>query len=392
MAQNQLTIQQDLKNKLEAHLYKAQTDFAAVLPKALTPERFIKCALVAATKTPKLLEAYRDSPATFLQAVMTSAELGLEVGNTLGLFYLLPFKNNRTNKVEVQGIVGYKGYINLALRNPRIKSIRARPVYSNEEFSIEYGLHEEIRHKPQLTGDPGEFIGVYAVAELDDGATVLEWMPKAEVDGIRRRSKAANNGPWVTDFVQMARKTVIRRICNYLPLANDLARALELDEDAAEGPREVDPNDQGGKSRTDALAERLAGAGIGGSEIEDAEFTEEEDEFGDARDGEEEMEESPPPPTEPPPDPKDKGRSRKAAPPEEETIPVPEDDPVIQAMYHVLGVPGEKMLAEYGDPGKWTDTFRAMMLKFCDRVATGEAIEDVFSDATRKKLGLSAAA
>jgi recombination protein RecT len=69
------------------------------------------------------------------------------------------------------------------------------------------------------------------VAFLSDGTQTFDIMVKSEVDKIRRRSRAADDGPWVTDYEEMARKTVVKRLSKYLPLkpGDKLAQAIEID-------------------------------------------------------------------------------------------------------------------------------------------------------------------
>jgi recombinational DNA repair protein RecT len=132
-------------------------------------------------------------------------------------------------------IPGYRGLISLARRSGQLKSIEARVVYANDTFGIEYGTSPFLKHVPNLTGDPGPLVLVYAVARLVDGGEQVEVMTKVQVDAIRSRSRAGKSGPWVTDYDEMARKTVVRRICKYLPLSVELAKALEIDERVESG-------------------------------------------------------------------------------------------------------------------------------------------------------------
>jgi recombination protein RecT len=76
---------------------------------------------------------------------------------------------------------------------------------------------------------------VYAVAKLSGGGVQFEVMSKAQVDSIRRRSKSGNSGPWVSDYVEMARKTVVRRLFKYLPVSVELVKALEIQAAAESG-------------------------------------------------------------------------------------------------------------------------------------------------------------
>lgn len=211
-----------LKNLLDA----SRPSMAAVIPKHLTPERLIKVALVAVSKTPALMAA---DPMTIVHSVMQAAQLGLDPGGALGSAYLVPFRNRKTGRQECQLIVGYRGLIDLARRSGQIESVEARPVYENDAFEVSFGTDTHIHHKPCLDGDPGALRFVYSVAWLKDTPRpVVEVMNRTQIEKIRRRSKAGEDGPWVTDYDEMSRKTVVRRISKYLPLSPELATALEL--------------------------------------------------------------------------------------------------------------------------------------------------------------------
>ena len=68
------------------------------------------------------------------------------------------------------------------------------------------------------------------VAHFRDGGHYFEVMSKAEVDSIRKRSKASDRGPWVTDYEAMAKKTVVRRAFPYLPVSVESALDVAADE------------------------------------------------------------------------------------------------------------------------------------------------------------------
>jgi len=206
-----------------------QDRIRAVLPRHLTPERLLKIALVQISRVPKLANC---DPTTLLRCVMQAAELGLDFGSGLGLCYMVPFENRKANKVDVQFIIGYRGLIALARRSGMIDSIEARVVYEGEEFVCEYGIEPVLRHIPKMAGR-GKLVAAYAIARMKDGGSHVEVMTRDEIDSIRGRSRAANNGPWVTDYNEMARKTVVRRLCKFLPLSPEepLAQGLEIDDE-----------------------------------------------------------------------------------------------------------------------------------------------------------------
>jgi len=163
---------------------------------------------------------------------MLAAELGLEPGGGLGEGYLVPYG------ATCQFIPGYRGFISLARRSGQIVSVESHIVYEGDLFEFELGTEQRIRHVPNLDRDPEKpavMRAVYAVARIVGGGVQSELMTKAEVDAIRRRSKASGSGPWVTDYTEMARKTAIRRLFKYLPVSVELCKAMELQASAESG-------------------------------------------------------------------------------------------------------------------------------------------------------------
>lgn len=210
---------------MDKHNQKAIT---SLVPEHLTPERLMRVAVNCVAKTPGLQKC---TPTSLLQCVMAAAEVGLEPGGVLGQFYLVPMGNVATP------IIGYRGLLELARRSGQIASIRAVVVHEKDRFRMTEGIEQTLDHEPYLEGDAGPLKYVYAVAKLKDGSVQVEVMSRAQVDAIRARSRAGNSGPWVTDYDEMAKKTVLRRLSKWLPLATERwEKALELDNgDCVEG-------------------------------------------------------------------------------------------------------------------------------------------------------------
>lgn len=201
-------------------LEKSKSKFQDVIPKHLSADRLVRVAIVACSRTPKLLLC---TPVSVLNSVMQAAQLGLEPGGPLGDAYLVPYKET------CQLIVGYRGLISLARRSGQIESLEAHVVHAKDRFICRWGLSPVLDHEPDWSENPGAIVAVYAVAKLKDGGTQAEVMTKPQVDAIRTRSRASGEGPWVSDYEEMARKTVVRRLCKYLPLSVELADALDDD-------------------------------------------------------------------------------------------------------------------------------------------------------------------
>ncbi|SDH86617.1 recombination protein RecT, partial [Aneurinibacillus thermoaerophilus] len=194
--------------------------------------RLSRIALTLIRTTPKLLECTIES---LMGAVMQAAQLGLEPG-LIGHCYIIPYGK------EAQFIIGYKGMIDLARRSGQIEQIYAHAVYEADHFEYELGLHPKLVHKP-ATGRRGAIQYVYAVAHFKGGGYQFEVMDMEEIERRRQRSKAAKNGPWVTDFEEMAKKTVIRHMWKYLPISIEIQRLAAQDEtvkkDITSEPRSV---------------------------------------------------------------------------------------------------------------------------------------------------------
>lgn len=203
---------------------------AAVMPKHMNSERMFQLAVSCYNQTPELSEC---SPQSILSCLMKCSALGLEPSavDGLGRAYILPYYNKKSGRKEAQLIIGYKGMLDLARRSGKIKDISARAVHEGDEFRYEYGLHEDLVHIPS-TESPTErpLTHVYMVAHFNDGGHYIEVMSKAEVDEIRKRSKASKYGPWVTDTEAMALKTVIRRGMRMMPMSVEQAQAVSVDE------------------------------------------------------------------------------------------------------------------------------------------------------------------
>ncbi len=211
-----------IQQLLEAN--KAQ--LAAALPRHMDPARLIRVAVTSLRKNPSLVQCDR---ASLISCIFQAAQLGIDVDNGLGHAYLVPFKQ------ECTLIVGYKGLVDLARRSGQISTIRAVVVRKGDHFWHEEGLKPKLEHRPKPGNHMSPLEYVYAVAELRDGGTQFEVMHVDEIKRIQSMSRAGRSGPWVSHFDEMARKTVLRRLCKMLPMSVELQRAVAIDEQADAG-------------------------------------------------------------------------------------------------------------------------------------------------------------
>ena len=202
-------------------------EIAKALPQVMTPERFTRIALSAVSNTPKLGNC---TPQSFLGAMMNAAQLGLEPNTPLGQAYLIPFENRKKGITECQFQIGYKGLIDLAYRSGEVKMIDAQTVYENDEFEYELGMDPVLKHKPART-NRGNPIYFYATFKLTNGGQGFQVMSIEDVqDHAKKYSKTYNNGPWQTNFEEMAKKTVLKKLLKYAPLKTEFVKQVTSDE------------------------------------------------------------------------------------------------------------------------------------------------------------------
>ena len=211
--------------KMQDYIKKMQGEIAKALPSVLTPERFTRITLSALSTNAKLAET---TPQSFLGAMMTAAQLGLEPNTPLGQAYLIPYRNHGV--LECQFQLGYKGLIDLAYRSGEVSVIQAQIVYENDEFSYSFGLNPELKHIPAKS-ERGNPTAVYAMFRTKDGGYGFEVMSMEDVRAHAKKfSKAYNSGPWQTNFEEMAKKTVLKKVLKYAPLKSDFVRGIAQDE------------------------------------------------------------------------------------------------------------------------------------------------------------------
>lgn len=212
-----------VKDWLNSESFKSE--IAKALPSICTADRFLRVALNAMTKTPKLAEC---TPPSVLNCFLQCAALGIEPDNRRA--YLIPFKDTCTL------VIGYQGLLELARRSGEISRIHADAVCENDEFEVSLG---EIKaHKIDFRKPRGAAYAFYALAVFKDGSQQSAVMTLDEINAIRDRSNAVQSAkrfgkltPWDTDFVEMGKKTILRRLCKLLPLSTEVYDAIAKDDE-----------------------------------------------------------------------------------------------------------------------------------------------------------------
>lgn len=216
------------KKTMQQYIKSMEGEIKKALPSVITPERFTRMVLSALSVNPKLAAC---TPKSFLGAMMSAAQLGLEPNTPLGQAYLIPYNNHGVAEVQFQ--IGYKGLIDLAYRSGEVEVVQAQIVYENDKFECQYGLEPKLVHVPADT-DRGDPVKVYAVFKTKSGGYGFEVMSMEDCrKHAQAYSKAYTSGyssPWKTNFEEMCKKTVLKKVLKYAPLKSDFVRGVAQDE------------------------------------------------------------------------------------------------------------------------------------------------------------------
>jgi len=224
-------------------------------------DRFSAVVLACFSRTPKLMECTRYS---IRQSILAAAELGLEVGGVSGEAYLVPYSTKKKFPngaelwvTEAQFIAGYKGYLRLAQESKQFRKIEGEVILTDDTWrdiernpagltwghvqrepkgahmmEITKGVWQN-REKVIVPCEVPALRGAYAYARpneaRDDDYVTVIWLPRLEA--IRTRSKAGFDGPWITDYHEMARKTAVRALWKKLPKSDRMRKLEEHDQE-----------------------------------------------------------------------------------------------------------------------------------------------------------------
>jgi recombinase, phage recT family len=207
---------------------------------------FVTSLLSLVKSTPQLAAA---DPKTILSAAMTAATLKLPISPNLGFAYIIPYGK------EAQFQMGYKGYIQLAMRTGQYKTINAAVVYEGQIEDIDFVTGGIIRGKKKSD----KVVGYVAYFELINGFSKTIYMTTEDM--LRHaqtfsKSFSRSSSVWKTNFDAMGLKTVIKQLISKygimsIDMQSDLATAIssDVDYDRAE-TQNVTPLEQAAAEQT----------------------------------------------------------------------------------------------------------------------------------------------
>lgn len=206
-------------------------EFKRALPPNVPADKFVRTVLTAIQMNPQIAEATEQS---VINSCMKAATDGLILDGREAALTI--YNVNKGTKdapkwvKEAQYMPMVTGIIKRVRNSGEVSRFNAFVVHKNDKFTIKLGLEMTLEHEPNFT-EPGDVIGAYAICRFSDGLDDFEFMPKREIEAIRTRSKSPTKGPWATDYEEMCKKTVMRRLSKRLPMSSDLRNVLQRVDD-----------------------------------------------------------------------------------------------------------------------------------------------------------------
>lgn len=237
-AESPVKVDMDKVSAIQNYLQEKSAIWVKMVKGSIDPHRYLRVMTSEIARSPSLLECTEGS---ILNCFLLAAELGLMPGSACKELYMVPFRNkNLGGKKEATPIIGYQGKIALATRHPDVIKIVARGIFAGEEDNVKifYGTRDEIEH-PYVFGidrvvnnyaqAKKKLRGVYAIAFLKDNQRQFVTMDLLEIEASRARSKAKDDGPWVTDYLAMAYGKVVHRLMPFVPKTYEAGQAIQIE-------------------------------------------------------------------------------------------------------------------------------------------------------------------
>lgn len=175
-------------------------------------------------------------PSSILNAAAISASLDLVINNSIGLAYIVPYGG------EAQFQIGYKGYIQLALRSGQYEALNVIEVYENQYKSFN-ALTEELDANFDVDGE-GKVVGYCAYMKLLNGfRKTVYWSAEKVTEHAKKFSKTFkyDSSVWKKDFDAMAKKTVIKSMLGkYGILSIEMQTAVTTDQSVIKDSETLD--------------------------------------------------------------------------------------------------------------------------------------------------------
>lgn len=206
-------------------------------------------------------------PVTIMYAAIKATALSLPLDKNLGFAYVIPYNNGKKGISEAQFQMGYKGYIQLAIRSGQFKNINVTDIREGE-IKRNNLLTGEIEFEMMPNRSELPIVGYAAFFALNNGFSKTLYMTKDEVQRHAKRYSQTyssskdyirNSSKWTTDFDAMAKKTVLKLLLSkYAPLSVEMQQAVKFDQSVMYDPDKPEYRDNETKTATEEADELMA--------------------------------------------------------------------------------------------------------------------------------------
>ena len=221
------------QNQFSLSLQTALEESRDALPADFNIARFVQNSIALLNGNESLIEFGKKYGTAQIKAgLLTGAYQGLDAFNQE--MYLVPYGS------KLNYMPSYKGMVKMAIKNSQkpVKSIYAKLVREGDEFEEVIVKGEPSVNFKAIPFSTAPIIGAFAVCLFEDGGAIVETMSEADIEKCRKQSKAKNSPAWSQFWGEMAKKTVIRRLCKNISFDMD-AKAREFFDSGTE--IETDP-------------------------------------------------------------------------------------------------------------------------------------------------------
>lgn len=205
-----------------------QKSFQSVLPAHVSPQKFMRTVVGAVQNNPDILQCDRN---TIFSSCQKAAQDGLLLDGREAALVKFKTKINGQYVNAAQYMPMVNGILKKIRNSGMVSTITAQTVHQNDSFKYNPAMDDVPNHNPDWFGDRGDMVGVYSVARMKDGGTVVEIMNLKQIEKVRNVSRSKDRGPWSDWYEEMAIKTVLRRISKFLPSSADVDQMFDNDND-----------------------------------------------------------------------------------------------------------------------------------------------------------------
>lgn len=199
--------------------------------------------IISAYKTNKMLQTC--PPMSVVSSAMVAATLDLPIVQSLGYAHIVPYRENGVPVAQFQ--IGWKGFVQLAIRTGQYKTMNAAEIYE-DEIDVWNPITGELKIRPQSEwkdrdSGSGKIVGYAAFFRTNNGFEKFLFMTVAQVERHAKKyskSYQKDSGQWVKDFDSMAKKTVLKLLLSKFGLLSiEMQKAIKVDQAVVDVDGEV---------------------------------------------------------------------------------------------------------------------------------------------------------